>query len=203
MTGGIFHAMSRKWYSQGKPSAPYFVALRATIEIAAYRITKAEASQKPMLTFFMSEQNNYERGAMQMYRNILDMQPPLDVRHVLAEPMVFETPKNMAQLQAADLAAYHTYQYSRERRTDINSLGSPTFRRLAKCAAHSEDLKFISQDVIDKIGSRFAERRDEAEVNRHLRLTRLRVKASHEPAECKIIGTVDEAGNFLPSAPST
>jgi hypothetical protein len=195
MTGGVFNAMRKTWAHQGKPSAPYFLALRATIEFAGARTVLAEESN-PLAMFVMSEQNEYERGAMQMYRNLLDMNPPLPYRKVLGEPMTFATHKRLPQLQAADLAAYHIYQYSCERRVDRYAEPGRVLKRLLKCKASPEDVRFVTAESLERICSKFKAKKDEADKQGHLRLTRLRVKASHEPGECRIIGRVSEEGTF-------
>lgn len=202
LTGGVFDSMRRKWSYQGKPSAPYFLALRGAIECAGFRVQLAE-ERNPRVSFIMSEQNEYERGAMLMYGKLLDMQPPLPIREVLVKPIIFEPPNDRAPLQAADLAAYQLYQYVKVRRTNPKAIGTQLLRRLLRCAASLEDLRFVTSDALEKLCSRFQYRRDEAEKFRQLKLSRLRCKISHKREECKIIGRVDEAGSFLPEAHNT
>ncbi len=202
LTGGVFNAMSKKWTYQGKPSAPYFLAMRGAIECAGIMTEKAEEPNSTV-SFIMSKQNEYERGAMLMYDYLLDMKPPLPFRQVLLKPVAFESPKDRAELQAADLAAYHLYQYVKERRINPDAIGTELLRRIVRCARNLEDLAFVTAGALDKLCFGFQCRRDEADKLRHLKLTRLRVKASHEPSECKIIGTVDESGKFCPSGLST
>jgi hypothetical protein len=197
LTGGVFNAMKKTWRHQGKPNAPYFYALRATIEFAGTRTVNAE-EPNPLVMFVMSEQNEYERGAMQMYRNLLDMNPPLPYRGVLGEPMTFATHKRLPQLQAADLAAYHIYQYSRERRVDRHAGPGRILKRLLKCMASLDDVRFVTAESLKRVCANFEAKKEEADKLRHLRLTRLRVKASHEPTECQIIGRVSEEGTFHP-----
>jgi hypothetical protein len=197
LTGGVFDSMRRKWSYQGKPSAPYFLALRGAIECAGFRVTEAEEPNS-LVSFIMSEQNEYERGAMLMYSHLLKMQPPLPIRDALVEPMVFESPANRAQLQAADFVAYHLYQYVKVRRTHKNAIGTPLLRRLLRCAASLEDLKFVTAGALDTLCSRFQHRKNEAEQMRQLRLSRLRCRINHKREECTITGRVDADGKFLP-----
>jgi hypothetical protein len=197
LTGGVFDSMRRKWSYQGKPSAPYFLALRGAIECAGFRVTEAE-EPNALVSFIMSEQNEYERGAMLMYSHLLKMQPPLPIRDALVEPMIFEPPANRAQLQAADFVAYHLYRYVKERRVNRNAIGSPILRRLVRLAASQHDLKFVTAEALETLCSRFQHRRNEAEQIRQLKLSRLRCKVSHKREECTITGRVDAGGNFLP-----
>jgi hypothetical protein len=197
LTGGVFNFMNRKWAYQGKPSAPYFLALRGAIECAGFRVMEAEEPNS-LVSFIMSEQNEYQRGAVLMYSRLLTMQPPLPIKDALVEPMVFESPVNCVQLQGADFVAYHLYQYVKERRTNPKAAGSPLLRRLLRCAASLEDLKFVTADALDKLCSRFQHRKDEAEQMRQLKLSRLRCKIGHKRAECTITGRVDAEGKFLP-----
>src|ERR1700694_2628616 len=81
-------------------------------------------------------------------------------------------------------------------------IAMPTSRRLIRCGPR-EDMRFATAESLDKKLAKFKVSKDEAEKRRHLKLTRLRVKASHEPSECKLIGIVDESGSFCPSVPST
>src|SRR3981081_3594517 len=186
MTGGVPNVMnSQKWKWQlGHPNSPYHFALRTVVECCAARIPDGDS-----VHIFMSEQNEYEGYALALYRAILESEPRLDFCDKLDESMTFGSPKKYPQLQAADLVCYHFYQAGLERRINPTAVGSSTFRRILALVQNPEDLKEANAESMDRICARFAAKRSEAVRSAYLRMTRLRVKVSHDPADCEILGT--------------
>jgi len=199
MTGGSPSVMNpKKWRIQGKPSSPYHFALRVVVEVCAERTPDGD-----MVHLFMSEQNQYEGFAMELYRAILDREPPFDFRPRLDDSITFGSHKKYPQLQAADLAAYHLYQFGLERRLNPKAEPNRIFKKIYLLSMNSDDSKFADAESIERICAGFKNKRDDAERQAGLRRTRLRVKVSHDPESCEILGTVDASGTFHPTAPST
>jgi hypothetical protein len=199
LTGGSPNVMNPdKWKVQGKPSSPYHFALRVVVETCGTRTPDGD-----MVHVCMSEQNQYEGFAMELYRAILDRQPPFEFRPRLDDSITFGSHEKYPQLQAADLAAYHLYQFGIERRLDPKAEPTGTFRRLYLLSMDSDNSKFADAESIERICLGFKKKRDAAAVQAALRRTRLRVKVSHDPESCEILGTVDASGTFHPMAPST
>ena len=192
LTGGLYEGIGRKWTSSGKPTAPYFLALRSVIETAAIR-----TPDNGKVCFVMSEQNEYEFCALKMYRQLLDS-GKMENKDRLGEPMVFATPKRFRQLQAADLAAYHLCQVARERRHSAPVKPKGIFRRLTKTCADPKDLRFVTKEALDKLCERFQKNKQQVDELGMLRRTRLRTKVSHAPSLCTVIGTVHADGSFHP-----
>jgi hypothetical protein len=104
----------------------------------------------------MSEQNQYEGFALHLYRLILDRNPPFDFRPKLDDDLTFASHAKHPPLQAADLAAYHFYQYGLERLSNPNAIGSSTFRRILKLMLNRKDLRFGDRESIERECARFA-----------------------------------------------
>jgi len=105
VTGGIYKG---RWVKPGAPSKPYFLPFQHCINIGGHRTPPGET-----LHPVMSEQRQYQMNALDLYRRTREL--PLPFKDRLAERMVFRSPKSVVELQAADLAAYHTYQYAKLR----------------------------------------------------------------------------------------
>jgi len=198
MTGGIPNVMNPQKWRLGKANSPYHFALRVIVECCA-----ARTGDKDKVHIVMSEQNQYEGYALELYKAILAAKPSLDFVDKLDDSMTFGSHKTYPQLQAADLACYHFYQYGLERRVNPQAEGSRALKQLLSLVGNRSDLKFGDAQSIERICSRFGALRSEAAHSAHLRRTRLRVKVSHDPSDCQILGTVDESGNFHPQGQDT
>jgi len=194
MTGGVPNVMNLQKWRLGKPNSPYHFALRIVVECCAVRIPDGDK-----VHIFMSEQNQFEGYALQLYRAILDTNPPIEARERLDDSMTFGSHKKYPVLQAADLVCYHFYQFGLERRLNPQAIGSKTFRQLLGLVENSDDLKFGDAESIERICARFAAKRAAAATMGNLRRTRLRVKVSHDPGNCRVLGTVDASGTFHPT----
>jgi hypothetical protein len=193
MTGGISNVMNpNKWYL-GKPNSPYHFALRVVVECCAVRIPDGDK-----VHIFMSEQNQYEGYALELYKAIRETDPPIEGVERLDDSMTFGSHKQYPVLQAADLVCYHFYQFGLERRVNPEFAGSKTFRQLLALVENPSDMKSGDAESIERICARFATKRASAAASAHLRRTRLRVKVSHDPKDCQVLGTVDEFGTFHP-----
>ena len=154
-----------------------------------------------LVHIFMSEQNQYEGYALQLYRAMLNREPPFEFRDRLDDSMTFGSHKRYPPLQAADLAAYHLYQYCLARRVDRMAVPSRMFKRIYALRENTHDIIFADEEAIAKDCARFHKRKAHADNTAMLRHTRLRVKVSHDPQECEVIGTVDASGNYHPTVP--
>ena len=198
MTGGVQNTMNLRKWRLGSPNSPYHFALRTAVECCAVRTPDGDK-----VHIIMSEQNLYEGYALALYRAILETQPPIDASERLDDSMTFGSHRKYPQLQAADFVCYHFYQFGLERRLNSEAMGSKTFRKVLGLVQNDEDLKFADAESIERICARYAAKVQAAERSAHLRRTRLRVKVSHDPSECQVLGTVDASGTFHPSAPDT
>lgn len=195
MTGGVPSVMNLQKWRLGSPNSPYHFALRTVVECCAIRIPEGDK-----VHIFMSEQNQYEGYALELYRAILETKPPIDGSDKLDDSITFGSQKKYPVLQAADLVCYHFYQFGLERRMNPKSEGSKTFKRILSLVENSEDMKSSDAESIERICARFAVKRAEAVTMGHLRRTRLRVKVTHAPADCQVLGTVDASGTFHPTS---
>jgi hypothetical protein len=146
MTGGVPNVMNLQKWRLGKPNSPYHFALRIVVECCAVRIPDGDK-----VHIFMSEQNQFEGYALQLYRAILDTNPPIEARERLDDSMTFGSHKKYPVLQAADLVCYHFYQFGLERRLNPQAIGSKTFRQLLGLVENSDDLKFGDAESIERI----------------------------------------------------
>ena len=198
MTGGVPNVMNPQKWRLGKANSPYHFALRVVVECCAVRTPDGDK-----VHIVMSEQNQYEGYALELYRAMLETNPPLESCDKLDDSMTFGSHKKFPQLQAADLACYHFYQWGVEKRLNPDAVEPRTLRRIIMLADHRDDMKFADAESIQRICERFGRLRADAERSAHLRRTRLRVKASHNPSDCVVLGTVDELGNYHQAAPGT
>jgi hypothetical protein len=99
LTGGLHNGF--KWKKQGAPNKPYFVPFHETVIQAASHTPVGEK-----VLPIMSWQEQYEPKALELYRMMLDSDPPMQCRPKLGEDMAYSDHKSVRPLQAADLAAY-------------------------------------------------------------------------------------------------
>ena len=192
MTGGIPNVMNPQKWRLGSANSPYHFALRVVVECCA-----ARTGNEDKVHIVMSEQNQYEGYALELYKAILATKS-LDFIDRLDESMTFGSHNRFPQLQAADLACYHFYQFGLERRVNPQAEASRTLKQLLGLVENRSDLKFGDAESIERICANFSLKREKAANSAFLRSTRLRVKVSHDPSDCQVLGTVDESGIFHP-----
>jgi hypothetical protein len=195
MTGGVPNVMNLQKWRLGKPNSPYHFAFRVVVECCSVRIPDGDK-----VHIFMSEQNQYEGYALALYRAIREVNPPIEGSDKLDDRMTFGTHNTYPILQAADFVCYHFYQFGLERRLNPQAEGGKTFRQLLSLVQNPEDMKSGDAESIERICAHFAAKRTAAAIAGHLRRTRLRVKVSHDPHDCQVLGTVDASGIFHPAA---
>src|SRR6476659_10008779 len=105
-TGGRYDNRRRTWVEQGKPNAPYFLAFHHCIKVAGGLVPEGET----LLPVF-AEHPDYKIKAYELYPAIRN-DPRLPYSGRLAEELAISSPRTVAMLQAADLAAYGFYQFS-------------------------------------------------------------------------------------------
>ncbi|HEY2002823.1 MAG TPA: DUF3800 domain-containing protein [Acidobacteriaceae bacterium] len=199
LTGGRYKIMNpEKWLLSGSPDTPYHYVLRAIIESCAQSLQDASK-----VHIFMSRQKQYEGFALQLFQAILDRQPPFDFRDHLDGSMTFASPEDHPQLQAADLVSYHMYQAALERRTNPIEEADGVFKQLVDLAWESKDLQLSTAETLRQHCQQFSQKQEGTARIASLRSSRLRVKVSHDPEDCQILGKVDESGIFHPEVQDT
>jgi len=191
LTGGVFDGKRGKWILSGKPTAPYMLALRSTLENAVHHTPRRDQCFP-----VMDRQEQYEGYAREMYDWMLDGRMLVKNKERLGDPISFLSRKKFLQLQAADLAAYHTFQFALERRVNRYSKPTGVFKRLVTRLSSMKDLKFVTAADLPKLLAQFRPFIEHWETERLLRATRLHWPSGHKTSDCTIIGIVDEGGNY-------
>jgi hypothetical protein len=156
LTGGVFIGPSGKWKSlSGKPSAPYFVALRSILETIAVRTVRGQKCYQ-----ILHWQEQYEGYAYQYYEWMTGPKSPMSLKYDVSRfghPLVFGKTSQYLQLQAADLAAYHIYNFVLEKRLNPDLKSTAIVRRLARKAQSFSDLKMVTADALPKLLNAYRE----------------------------------------------
>jgi hypothetical protein len=130
-TGGRYDNRRRTWVEQGTPNAPYFLAFHHCIKVAGGLVPEGET----LLPVF-AEHPDYKIKAHELYPAIRN-DPRLPYSGRLAEELIISSPRTVAMLQAADLAAYGFYQFSSL--NDTTASGEWYFQRLVEELCHTRD----------------------------------------------------------------
>jgi hypothetical protein len=104
VTGGFHNGM--KWKYPGAPSKAYFLPFHNVLQQATKFVPRGT-----LMYPIMSRQDQYEMKALELYERMLNGYPAPRCRAKWADDMIFSNPKKVAQLQAADLAAYWLGQF--------------------------------------------------------------------------------------------
>jgi hypothetical protein len=108
LTGGYYHILEKKWITPGAPNKPYFWPFKLAIGNPAIHC-------KPGLhvhyTFDLNKQ--FKNHAIDLFA-LLKTDPKLTIRHRLGS-LDLELSEKALALQAADLLAYQTYQFGKQR----------------------------------------------------------------------------------------
>ena len=194
LTGGVLDGVRLKFTKvSGKPTAPWFLGFRSMLEHVIYH-----TPARNQCFVVMDKQDEYKPYAEELFDFLISPVSTFKNKDRLGEPLVFASRKTYKQLQAADLAAYHIWQFSLIRRDHQYAKPGGVFKRLLNRLSTNKDLKFVSPKSLDDLLVKFRPFISHWEKQRDLRLKRLRDPASHLPEACKIIGTVDEGGNYHP-----
>lgn len=120
LTGGQHNGI--KWKHHGAPSKPYFLPFQFCMIQSANFIRDGDK-----VFPVMSWQEQYKMKAVELYKLMLNTEPPLQCRDKLADEVVFSNPKKVAALQASDLAVYWFGQFNnwKKRTQSVFSEGYP------------------------------------------------------------------------------
>ena len=192
LTGGRWFVMEpEKWLLSGKPASPYHFAFRIIVESCGMSVGRGDR-----VHIIMSTQDNFEGYAVALYQAILDRKPPFKFRQHLEDSIMYASHVKYAQLQAADFAAYWIKQIAIKRRADPDYSGTEEEKRFLDLRWEVSDTQFATAKSIDQLCVRYSQRRKETDHMALLRRTSLRRPIIHDPKSCRIIGRVDEAGNY-------
>ena len=147
LAGATTIAEEHGW-NKGKPKAPYFLAFHYCIKVAGGLVPEGET----LLPVF-AEHPDYKIKAHELYP-VIRNDPRLTYSGRLAEELTISSPRTVAMLQAADLAAYGFYQFS--------SLDDPTapgewyFQRLVEKLCHTRDTGLFNKGagLVDDMSKR-------------------------------------------------
>jgi hypothetical protein len=199
LTGGKWLVMkSDKWLLSGKPGTPYHYVLRAIIESCAGSV---DGEDKVHLVMSTQEQN---RGfTIQLYQTYLDRNPPFSFRPHMDDSISHASPASTPLLQAADLAAWRMREIAEMAVDNPDYEGDENDYHFINLAWERRDLQFATARTFDQHCEQFAKRLAETEKMAHQRRNALRMRVSHDPELCQIIGRVDAGGNFRRKVPNT
>ena len=141
LTGGMHNGM--KWKKHGAPTKPYFLPFQFCMIQGANFVRDGDK-----LFPIMSWQEQYKMKAVEVYKIMLNSDPPLKCRAKLADDVVFSNPKKVSALQAADLAVYwfnqyNTWRFQTGERVSRNFPNRAQLVKLLSNVRSSSDLKMF------------------------------------------------------------
>jgi hypothetical protein len=143
LTDGVYNSRKKKWVRSGSPNRPFYMPFNSCINILGHAVPEGK-----VLSMTISCQGDYEPWMREIYRRVRSTEG-LPFRQKLAEDISFRSYKSVMALQAADLAAYHFYQYSLLR--DSRAPGSPHFQRLVERLQDKRHLRLFNRHGLELV----------------------------------------------------